>query len=289
MKPEVERFTVADLLAERPAAATARAAAIRVQSPALSAVAVHWHDYYELGYVLDGTAEHVVNGVAEPLAPGAAFLLSPADFHGINVTVPPLQCVNVVIDPVVIEDLFAALLPDGDDRLPWTTDDFTDAADDIRRLGEVPDDGSPASAVALRARLWCVVAELARRCQPAPRPAPPGRPPAATEIRRAISYVERHFREPIALADAAAVAHLSPNYFSERFRQEAGTSFQAYLKDRRLRFARSLLGSTALGVTEVCHAAGFNSLSYFGRAYRERFGEPPSRPRRPPHRGERRA
>jgi transcriptional regulator GlxA family with amidase domain len=91
-----------------------------------------------------------------------------------------------------------------------------------------------------------------------------------------VSYVDRHFREPLTLADAAAQAHLSANYFSERFRQYTGTSFQTYLQERRLRFARSLLASTSLPVTEVCHAAGFHNLSHFGRAYRQRYGVSPS-------------
>jgi AraC-like DNA-binding protein len=91
-----------------------------------------------------------------------------------------------------------------------------------------------------------------------------------------VLYVDRHFREPISLAAAAARAHLSPNYFSERFRDFTGQPFQVYLQERRLRVARSLLASTKLSVTEVCHAAGFNSLSHFGRAFRRRYGVPPS-------------
>jgi AraC-like DNA-binding protein len=80
----------------------------------------------------------------------------------------------------------------------------------------------------------------------------------------------------ISITVAPAVAHLSPNYFSERFRAATGIPFQTYLQDRRLRFARSLLAATDLGVTEVCYAAGFNSPSHFGRAYRRRYGESPS-------------
>jgi transcriptional regulator GlxA family with amidase domain len=103
------------------------------------------------------------------------------------------------------------------------------------------------------------------------------------DLRRAVLFVDRHFREQITLADAAAQAHLSPNWFSERFREHTGTSFQSYLQERRLRFARSLLAATSLAVTEVCHAAGFGNLSHFGRAYRRRYGAPPSQRSRVDH------
>ena len=52
--------------------------------------------------------------------------------------------------------------------------------------------------------------------------------------------------------------------------------FQAYLLQRPLRFARSLLVSTDVTVTEACHAAGFGNVSHFGRAYRSRYGHAPS-------------
>ena len=49
-----------------------------------------------------------------------------------------------------------------------------------------------------------------------------------------------------------------------------------HLQQRRLAFAHSLLASTGLGVTEVCHASGFGSLSHFGRVFRSRYGVAPT-------------
>lgn len=270
MKDLVERFTVDDLLD--------RNAEIRVLRPQLRRVAVHWHDFYELGYVLDGTAEHVVNGQPSTLRRGSVFLLTPADFHEIRLTSPvPLTCYNVVIDPVVLERQFDEVLLFGAGWLPWSAGGAEHLEPDFRRLWEESQSLQAGSGPLMEAVLRCVIIELARRCSPPRGDEAPGRDGgAAVALRRAVSFVDRHFREPLTLADAAAQAHLSPNYFSERFRQSTGVSFQAYLQNRRLRFARSLLASTDLGVTEVCHAAGFNSPSHFGRAYRRRFGAAPS-------------
>jgi len=95
-------------------------------------------------------------------------------------------------------------------------------------------------------------------------------------LRGALSYVDRHFREPLTLAQVAAQSHLSPNYFSERFHQLTGMPFQTYLQQARLRFARSLLRSTRISVTDAALASGFNGVSHFGRAYRARYGRAPS-------------
>jgi transcriptional regulator GlxA family with amidase domain len=146
---------------------------------------------------------------------------------------------------------------------------------DLRRLQAEFEEPRLGSARLVEALVGCLVVELARH-QLVQAAVADHRPGVADELRAAVRYVDRHFREPISLADAARRAHLSPNYFSERFREYTGSSFQLYLQERRLRFARSLLASTSLSVTEVCHAAGFNSLSHFGRAYRRRYGTAPS-------------
>jgi AraC-like DNA-binding protein/mannose-6-phosphate isomerase-like protein (cupin superfamily) len=248
----------------------------RVMRPRLRTVDVHWHDYYELCLVVSGEAEHVVNGVARPIGRGSAFLLSPADFHAIRSTGhEPLACYNTVIDPELMERQLAGLGPPSVGDLPWRTGDFLDAEADLRRLHAELEEPRLGGARLVEALVGCLVVELARH-QRVEVPAADHRTGVADEVRAAVRYVDRHFREPISLADAARRAHLSPNYFSSRFREYTGSSFQLYLQERRLRFASSLLTSTSLSVTEVCHAAGFNSLSHFGRAYRRRYGTAPS-------------
>jgi AraC-like DNA-binding protein len=261
----IERFSVEALLLPDLGA--------RVMRPQLRSVGVHWHDYYELSLVLAGVAEHVVNGEPRMIGPGSAFLLSPADFHAIRPTgEEPLTCYNTVIDPGVMERQLSTLGSPPIDGFPWQTDDFADAEPDFRRLQGEFEEPRLGSARMTDALVTCLVVELGRRCRV---DLEPDRT-AADDLRGAVLYVDRHFREPISLAGAAARAHLSPNYFSERFRRYTGQPFQVYLQERRLRFARSLLASTGLSVTEVCHAAGFNNLSHFGRAYRRRYGVPPS-------------
>ena len=268
MTEPVERFSVESLLLPELGA--------RAMQQRLRRVDVHWHDYYELALVVSGEGEHVVNGETRAIGPGSAFLLSPADFHAIRATAgEPLVCANAVIEPALMERQLAALGAPALAGFPWQVEDFLDAEADFRRLQREFDEPRVGSARVAEALVACLVVELARRCGvDDPRRE---RPPASLDdLRSAVLYVDRHFREPLTLADVAARAHLSPNYFSERFRQYTGTSFQLYLQECRLRFARSLLASTSLSVSEVCHAAGFNSLSHFGRAFRRRYGSAPS-------------
>jgi AraC-like DNA-binding protein len=277
---DVERFDIDELLAADPAGdVAAQPRSFTVQIPELVSVGVHWHDYYELGYVLEGQATHIVNGVAQRAEPGTAFLLSPADFHAFEASGPHgLRLVNAVLHPELVERTLESLLPADELALPWSVPHLPAVvADDVRRVCEELSSRRPGWDVLVESSLRALLVLLARGVAGTEAPsgaAAAGSPPA--HLRRALRYVERHFREPLTLAQVAAVAHLSPHWFSEQFRRATGESFQSFLKRRRLQFARSLIESTELGVTEVCHAAGFNDPSYFGRAYRDRYGVTPS-------------
>jgi AraC-like DNA-binding protein len=270
VRHHLERYTADTLLAP--------AAQVSVTRQQVRRVDVHWHDFYELVHVTSGRAVHRLNGTAGELLPGSTFLLTPADFHEIATeSDESLSYFNVVVDAGLIEGRLDDPLPSGLERTAWILPGADDLAPDFHRLWDESALDRPGALGMMEAILQCILIELARRCAGGAGQAGPGRSPREqTDVKKAVLFVDRHFREPLSLAGVAAQVHLSPNYFSERFREFTGTSFQTYLQQRRLAFAQSLLASTDLGVTEVCHAAGFNSLSHFGRAYRSRYGESPT-------------
>lgn len=252
-------------------------AGITVLHQELRSVQVHWHDFYELVYVRSGTARHLLNGTVSALGPGSIVMLTPADFHEFAATsAEPLCCYNVVVDAAVVERELDELLPPGVGWAPAVLETAAGTEADFARLWAESQEARLGAGALRTALLRCILIEVARLRDGIEPLDEESVVAVADDVRRAIRYVERHFREPLSLADVATEARLSPNYLSERFRQVTGSSLQSYLQNLRLRFARSLLASTTLGVTEICHAAGFNSPSHFGRAYRRRYGETPS-------------
>jgi AraC-like DNA-binding protein/mannose-6-phosphate isomerase-like protein (cupin superfamily) len=276
---DIERFGIEELIEADPHGQPfGRPRAFAVQVPELRSVDVHWHDYYELGFVLEGEAVHAVNGVSHRVSPGSAFLLSPADFHSFEpVGDQSLRMLNAVVHPELVERTLEAVQPEGELGLPWSITASPGMEDDVRRVAEEASERGSGWDIVVESAIRTMIVELARSSLGASMADPEAvdaGPPA--HVRRALRYVERHFREPLTLAQVAAVAHLSPHWFSEQFRRATGDSFQSYLKRRRLQFARALLESTELGVTEVGHAAGFSDPSYFARAYRSHYGRSPS-------------
>jgi AraC-like DNA-binding protein len=74
----------------------------------------------------------------------------------------------------------------------------------------------------------------------------------------------------------AQMCHRSLSSFKREFRKHYGTSPGRWLLERRLERSASLLQNTGLSVTEIMFECGFEDLSHFSRAFKEKFGLSPS-------------
>jgi AraC-like DNA-binding protein len=94
-------------------------------------------------------------------------------------------------------------------------------------------------------------------------------------IERAIAWTRERLAAPIALADAAAVAHLSPSRFRHLFVAQTGVSFRAYLLWARVAAAMAA-GMGGESWTAAAQNAGFADSAHFSRTCRRMFGIAPA-------------
>ncbi len=92
------------------------------------------------------------------------------------------------------------------------------------------------------------------------------------------------------VAELAAELGVSERHLRRALQRELGVSPVELAQTHRLLLAKRLLAETALPVTDIAFASGFESLRRFNVAFRERYGMSPSALRRPsPAREARRA
>ncbi|OWQ65530.1 AraC family transcriptional regulator [Stenotrophomonas maltophilia] len=96
---------------------------------------------------------------------------------------------------------------------------------------------------------------------------------------KALWYIETHADQPLALADIAAAAGLSPFHLSRLFQARTGTSVVRYLRGRRLTAAAQRLADGAGDILQVALGAGYTTHAAFTRAFNEQFGQTPERVR----------
>ncbi len=102
---------------------------------------------------------------------------------------------------------------------------------------------------------------------------------APRKLRRAIVLMERDLEAPLPLAAIADDIALSQRQLERLFKSHTGVTPVQYYLEVRLDRARGMVTQTELPILEIAVACGFSSQEYFARAYKKRFGLPPSKDR----------
>jgi len=100
--------------------------------------------------------------------------------------------------------------------------------------------------------------------------------PAARHLLRAKDLADARYFEPLAVADLAAAAGLSPAHFSRRFKATFGESPHQYLLTRRLERAAALLRTTDRSVADICFTVGLRSVGSFTTSFGRLYGLSPT-------------
>ncbi|MBP1994539.1 AraC family transcriptional regulator [Paenibacillus eucommiae] len=257
----------------------------------------HWHQFFELGLVVSGTGVHKINGTPLRLERGHTFLLTPADFH--QITPDPgqtLQLYNLIFtEGMISEELSEQLFERRKEYICLLEPEaYVEAEREYERILNESAAWQEHSGIIVKGCIERLLVDLSRSCtlpvenmqeeavavagEMAGAEVKVGVEtllPVHPSIRKALLYLQHHFRNPLLLAEVAQLAGLSANYFSESFSKQTGFTFQAYVRDMRLQFAKSLISTTSLPITEICFASGFNTLPYFERAFKARYGLSP--------------
>jgi len=95
------------------------------------------------------------------------------------------------------------------------------------------------------------------------------------KLAQAIEWMESHLETPLAPAALAERVHITRRQLERLFRAHLDTSPSGFYLKLRLERAKSLLQQTDMSVVEISLACGFDSPSYFARAYRKQFARSP--------------
>ncbi len=90
-----------------------------------------------------------------------------------------------------------------------------------------------------------------------------------------LTYIDNNFTQHITLDTAAKKIGINKFYISHIFSEKLNTTFVSYLNGRRIEYAKNLLSSTDLSVTEIGFEAGFSSSRTFYRTFKAICGKTP--------------
>lgn len=143
----------------------------------------------------------------------------------------------------------------------------------LDRLWQEAERGDAATRLFADGAMLALAAELMREAERPFRPVRGGLAP--WQLKRVTEYLEAHLAEDVALAELASVARLSPSHFRAAFRVATNLSPSAYLVQRRIERAKTLLRPDGPSLAEIALACGFSDQSHFTRRFRQAAGITP--------------
>lgn len=231
-------------------------------------VEVHWHEFYEIELILSGHGVCNIDSVPYSLERGFLYFLSPISFHEIhfegdvqliNIMFPPdFANINILSKILKAAPHFCTTLCEEDVQF------ITALAKEAASCNDEPN-----SLDYMETILNCILAKISMISSGERRNI------TISPINQTIMYIQDNLSNELTLEKVSAIANYSPNYFSEIFRKETGSTFNAYVRNMRLSFAKKLLIYSTLTVTEICYESGFRDYSNFMRCFKNHTGMSP--------------
>lgn len=229
----------------------------------------HFHEFFEIEYVVHGVGEYYVNGETFNCSDGMLFFMTPLDHH--SVLTEGADVFNIMFSDELVP--FQQLKPFLQYAAPKSFLIDTKNRPFLEHLfGELVEHKNDAQYCA--ALMSCLLLKL-MRLLPGTKNAQLNN--AAYKIH---FYIYNHFQEKLTLNEVAAYAGLTPNYASALFKKEMKIGFKAYLNSLRLEYAKKLLLYTELTIKQICEESGFEDEPNFFKRFKAYHGTTPTQLRK---------
>lgn len=220
--------------------------------------APHFHDFYEIEYVINGKGSCVINGKEMPCAEGLLCFLTPLDYH--SVKTQEMEVINIMFSEQLVD--FRYLQP----FLRHSAPKFTCIPQEGRTfleniLYEILKHGDDTEYSA--ALMNCLLLKLAQLVTSNERTH------MSSVFSQVHGYIINHYRSnQLNLNAVAAHAGLTPSYVSALFKKEMHIGMKAYIQSLRLEYAKKLLISTEESVRQICEESGFDDFPNFIKRFK---------------------
>ena len=234
---------------------------------------LHWHDCFEIEFVLSGKATQVLNGESYEMSAGTLYMLNPTDFHSIKSD--GAEVYNIMFSEEVLDEDVLQKILSVEKNIVFTLSERESVNIKFmmsQMLYEFEND-SDFSDLLIKNYMECLLMMILRKCEFGKETK---RDSENDSVRKALLYIHSRFRENPTLIQVAEIAGFNKNYFSGLFHQTTGKTYKEYLNALKLEHSKKLVITSNLPVTEICFASGYNSLTNFLRVFKAQYGISPA-------------
>lgn len=238
----------------------------------------HTHTQIELGFIVEGEGEYVLEGNRFDIRAGDLFLVRPNEQHCVpTITTDSLISFNLHLSPLYVWRVLSDYMESGRLNCLVRSDIAITARVRISEVSALMDELRTAFSADDRFALRLLVPRLICRIAE-DFPTTPNATGSALhlgDIRSAIRFIEENLSDRITLEDIARAGNMSKSHLNEWFRTVTGMTPYEYLLVTRIERSVELLRATDMTVLSISEACGFSNLANFNKAFKKRTGLTP--------------
>lgn len=236
----------------------------------------HFHDFYELYYLLDGERMHMIEGEIYHFT-AHDFVLFPPNVMHHSYGEQDVSFKRIVLyfmpDLIESEEIRNALsrketLYMSESHMPTSILPLLQALDrELDVPGKYHDNF-------VKNQLNGLLLQMLRLDFQTARSIPKTRPS------KAVDYIHRHYPEDITVNQLAELLYVSPYHLCHEFKQATGKTINQYINTTRILHAQRLMQETSYNITQISREVGFSNLTHFNRMFKKITGVNPSEKRK---------
>ena len=245
----------------------------------------HNHSFYELVYVLDGSAYQNISGSTVRINRGDYYIIDYNTVHSYK-NCRNFRIINCLFKPEFIDktlkgcDNFSKLINNYLIHFNYSIlskipadNIFHDKSGDIKKLFESMytefEQGSGGYIELMRCYIIQILVLSLRSIY-----LPYGnRTNHITQ--NIIQYIEKHYADHITLKNICSEMNFTLPYLSKKFKDDTGLTFQQYLQNMRIEQSCRLLSETDKRITEIANDVGYSDIKFFGEVFRKTMNMSP--------------
>lgn len=252
------------------------------------ATALHYHDFYEIIYILDGEFSSLVDNVTYFLKKGDFLLIGRNvlhKYHFIEGKHSRSRRIVLWITRQMLDRLsggeqdLSLCLERGKGAVYHFPLHYEGILHELlvrAAMTDVPDmEGMKGKRLYDRAQLTLFFLYLNELCEKDAFSSGEKTQVHHELVEQVNDYIEAHMQEAVSLDELAEQVHMSKYHFLRRFKELTGTTVHVYLNNKRLIHACELL-QEGEAVGEVWGRCGFSDYSSFLRNFRKEYGMSPT-------------
>ena len=251
--------------------------------------AQHWHSGIDIYICLQGQMKICIEGKTYCLHQDDTVFVSAYEAHEIFCDVPDTRVVLIAFGYEFLGNNYNEILNLSVDAPFFNLKDSRISTQILQPLIQIqnvlckPEKDTVLADWIIRSCIYTIAAYIYQHRQNKPIPADRRlRAKCLGKMYGMLQYICEHFREPITVEQAAAVAGYDRSYFSKLFRETVGMTFHRYLNHYRITEACRLLSDGKLPLSVVAEKSGFASSKILSRLFRDVLDMTPNQYRKLP-------